>query len=100
MGRGSAISARAEAAIPWSDAAVEASEITSHVWIIQERLLRAAKHFLDDHDVDTSQLERRARMIINANVLNMGRMDISGSQVGDHNIRTTAQAAADGEDEE
>jgi hypothetical protein len=85
--RGSAIgtvfSLREEMSVPWRDADHDRPEFLGQMKIIEQRLLKAAESFLDEHSIDTSDFKKRAQTIISANVLNMGgQMDIRGSAIG------------------
>ncbi|WUH97235.1 hypothetical protein OHR68_27340 [Spirillospora sp. NBC_00431] len=75
-------SIREEKAADWERSTLDKPTILDHMKILEGHLLKLTEDFLRDHDVDTSDFEKRAETIISANVLNMGHMDISNSAVG------------------
>ena len=84
--RGSGIAARLsireEKSTPWDKAQHDEPHFLAHIKIIETCLLNATEDFLNVHHVDVSQFSTRASTIINANVLNMGRMNIDRSAFG------------------
>ncbi|MFC5826138.1 hypothetical protein [Nonomuraea insulae] len=90
--RGSAVGTahrvREDRATPWHDAEHDRAEILGLMKIIEQRLLWATEKFLEAHGVDTSNFKRQAQTIISATVLNMGRMEIRDSAIGQNASRT------------
>ncbi|MGW0810767.1 hypothetical protein [Nonomuraea sp. NPDC002799] len=90
--RGSAVGTahrvREDRATPWHDAEHDRAEILGLMKIIEQRLLWATEKFLEAHGVDTSDFKKRAQTIISATVLNMGRMEIRDSAIGQNASRT------------
>ncbi|NUP22889.1 MAG: hypothetical protein HOZ81_43895 [Streptomyces sp.] len=90
--RGSAVGTahrvREDRATPWQDAEHDRAEILGLMKIIEQRLLWATEKFLEAHGVDTSDFKKRAQTIISATVLNMGRMEIRDSAIGQNASRT------------
>ncbi|RCV50993.1 hypothetical protein DEF23_16880 [Marinitenerispora sediminis] len=56
----------------WDDVQLDKLLILDHMKIIEERLLKATKDFLDARKVDTSQFEKRMLQIINSEFANIG----------------------------
>jgi hypothetical protein len=83
MGR-TQLSIREEKSTTWDDAELDRPIIFDQMKIIEMRLLKATEDFLKCRNVDTSVFTKRAETIINASVLNMGRMDVVNSAVGNN----------------
>jgi hypothetical protein len=77
-------SIREEKAAKWDDAQLDHPVIFDQMKIIEQRVLKATEDFLKSRKVDTSVFNKRAETIINASVLNMGRMDVVNSAVGNN----------------
>jgi hypothetical protein len=85
--RGKEVGARAavrvECADDWENAQLDETVIYEHMKIIEQRILKATKDFLEDHEVDVSMFEKRVANIINSGVLNMGgTQEVRHSAVG------------------
>ena len=80
---GAQVAVRVEKAEDWYNAQLDATTIYDHMKIIEQRILRAAKDFLEDRNVDISVFEKQATNIINSGVFNMGgRTEVNQSAVG------------------
>lgn len=80
---GAQVAVREEKADDWENAQLDEATIYDHMKIIEQRVLKTAKDFLEAKDVDTSVFEKQATSIINSGVLNMGgRQEVSQSAVG------------------
>jgi hypothetical protein len=81
---GARVAVRVEKSDDWENAQLDETVIYEHMKIIEQRILKATKDFLEDHQVDVSIFEKRATSIINSGVLNMGgRQEVSQSAVGE-----------------
>ncbi|MGH3823779.1 MAG: hypothetical protein ACRDRA_13265 [Pseudonocardiaceae bacterium] len=80
---GAQVAVRVEKADDWNNAQLDKTAIYDHMKIIEQRILKATKDFLEAHDVDISMFEKQATNIINSGVLNMGgRTEVNQSAVG------------------
>ncbi|WP_436535686.1 hypothetical protein [Actinoplanes sp. HUAS TT8] len=60
----------------------DAAEATEALHRIEHAVLRALKSFLEDHDVDTSQLDEREKHIVNTHTYHIGQVDGVGHHIG------------------
>jgi hypothetical protein len=81
---GARVAVREECSEDWENAQLDTTVIYEHMKIIEQRILKATKDFLEDHEVDVSMFEKQAMNIINSGVLNMGgRQEVRQSAVGE-----------------
>lgn len=98
---GSRTSIREQVATRWrrANAAFDIPETNRHKNHILRAALDAIAEFLDSRGIDTSAFKSQITQIINASVLNMGKLDINNSAVGDNaqfnQTQNTAQPTTD-----
>lgn len=81
---GARVAVREECSEDWENAQLDTTVIYEHMKIIEQRILKATKDFLEDQEVDVSMFEKQATNIINSGVLNMGgRQEVHQSAVGE-----------------
>jgi hypothetical protein len=81
---GTRLSIREEIAVSWEDSRRDYSAIYDDVVIIEQRLLKATEDFLESRNVDTSVLKKLALNIITHGILNMGKIEMTKSAVGEN----------------
>jgi hypothetical protein len=80
---GARVAVRVECADDWENAQLDKTVIYEHMKIIEQRILKATKDFLEEKEVDVSMFEEQAMSIINSGVLNMGgTQEVHQSAVG------------------
>jgi hypothetical protein len=77
----SKIAVREEIADAWENAQLDRTTIYDHMKIIEQRILKTTRDFLQEHGVDISVFEKQATNIINSGVLNMGGSQMTIGQL-------------------